>query len=124
MALTFYRCTACGEMVMVVEKGSCVPHCCGKEMTELKPNTVDAAVEKHVPAVEKDGHALSVKVGEVAHPMTEEHSIVFIAAEKENGSEIKYLKPGDKPEVVFSDGNSIKAVYAYCNLHGLWKKEI
>lgn len=120
MAFTVYRCAACGEMVMVLEKGTCVPHCCGKEMAELKANTTDGAKEKHVPAVEAKDGKLFVKVGSVEHPMTEEHSIRFIAVERKGGVEVKYLMPGDKPEAVFSSDDAV-AVYEYCNLHGLWK---
>ena len=123
MAFTIYRCDACGEMVMVVEKGTCVPRCCGKEMAELKANTTDGAKEKHVPALETKDGKLFVKVGSVEHPMTEEHSIRYIAAERADGVEIKYLKPGEKPEAVFS-AEGVKAVYEYCNLHGLWKAEL
>ena len=123
MALTIYRCAACGEMVMVLEKGTCIPHCCGKEMAELKANTTDAATEKHVPVVESKDGKIIAKVGSVEHPMTAEHSIKFIAAEKKDGVVVRYLNPGDKPEASFcADG--VTAVYEYCNLHGLWKTEL
>ncbi len=122
--LVFYRCPKCGEMVAMVKKAKCTPACCGEEMVEVKAGSVDAAVEKHVPALSVDGSHLHVKVGSVEHPMTEEHYIEFIAVEREDGFCLKYLKPGDKPEATFGHVSAIKAVYAYCNLHGLWKAEL
>ena len=57
--------------------------------------------------------------------MSEEHSILWIALESENGVQRKYLNPGDEPKVEFVLANDRPiAVYAYCNLHGLWKSEI
>jgi len=88
---------------------------------ELKANTTDAATEKHVPVVEKDGDTTVVKVGSVAHPMTDEHYIMWIAAVTENGIFRKALKPGDKPETSFCCIGKVVAYYEYCNLHGLWK---
>ena len=92
-------------------------------MQELVPGTVDAAAEKHVPVVKKDGNKVTVSVGSVTHPMLEEHSIQFIAVETKQGSQIKYLKPNEAPEAVFAiaDGDEFVAAYEYCNLHGLWK---
>jgi len=107
---------------MVRESG--VPMmCCGQKMTELVPGTSDGAAEKHVPSYEVDGYLVNVTVGSVEHPMTEEHYIEWIAIETEKGAQRKTLKPGDKPSLVFalSDDDKLDAVYAYCNLHGLWK---
>ena len=89
----------------------------------VEPNTTDAATEKHVPVVEqqRDGHVLNVTVGEVEHPMTEEHYIEWIALEAEGRLEIHYLKPGQTPTTFFAGGVKAGIVYAYCNLHGLWK---
>lgn len=92
-------------------------------MNRLEANTVDAAREKHVPVVNVDGSKVSVRVGSVEHPMMDEHYIELIILETENSLQIRYLKPTDKPESVFSlaDGDKAVAVYEYCNLHGLWK---
>ena len=122
--LVFYRCNKCGEMVAMIKKAHCTPSCCGSEMAEVKAGAVDAAVEKHVPACTADGTRLIVKVGSVEHPMTEEHYIEFIAAERGNGFDLRYLAPGDKPEAVFENASDVRAVYAYCNLHGLWKASL
>ncbi len=124
MGLSIYKCDVCGEIVMMLKKGGCTPSCCGRAMTELSANTSDGAKEKHVPDVSVSGDVLRVKVGSVEHPMAEAHYIEWIAAETESGISFKYLKPGDKPEAEFPGASAIVAVYDYCNLHGLWKKEI
>ena len=122
--VTFYRCNKCGNLVMVVNKGTCVPTCCGEPMEELKPGSVDAATEKHVPVIDRDGGKVSVKVGSVAHPMLPEHYIQWIALATDGTTVVKYLKPGDAPEATFdAEGAEHGTVYEYCNLHGLWKAE-
>ena len=62
-------------------------------------------------------------VGAVEHPMLPEHFIEWIVLETQQGSQIKHLKPGEKPQAVFAlaEGDQTVAAYAYCNLHGLWK---
>ena len=121
--MKFYRCDHCGNIITFVHSAGVPVMCCGQKMTELVPGTVDAAQEKHVPVVEVKGNVVHVKVGAVAHPMLEEHSIQWIALETSQGSQIKYLKPGEQPEAVFTlaEGEQVVAAYEYCNLHGLWK---
>jgi superoxide reductase len=96
--------------------------CCGEKMTELVPNTVEASVEKHLPVITSMENGISVQVGSVLHPMEEEHHITFVYIETERGGQRKSLKVGGEPSVSFSflDDKPV-AVYAYCNLHGLWK---
>ena len=121
--MKFYRCDHCGNIITFVHSAGVPVVCCGQKMTELVPGTSDAAQEKHVPVVEAVGNSVRVKVGTVEHPMLPEHFIQWIALETDRGSQIKYLKPGERPEAVFalSDGEKAAAAYAYCNLHGLWK---
>ena len=88
----------------------------------LVAGSVDAAKEKHVPDIKKDGHKLVVTVGSVIHPMEEKHHIAFIALATEDGLQIKHLKPGDHPSAVF-EAPEHGVVYEFCNLHGLWKAE-
>ena len=97
--------------------------CCGETMTELVPNTVDAAQEKHVPVVTIEGDTVTVKVGSVAHPMLPEHYIQWIYLLTEQGGERKILNPGDTPQsvLVMTTSDKFIAAYEYCNLHGLWK---
>ena len=91
--------------------------------TELVAGSTDAAQEKHVPVVTKNGNVVKVDVGSVAHPMTQEHWIEWVAVETANGFKVQYLKAGDAPvyEFTLSADEEVVGVYAYCNLHGLWK---
>ena len=121
--MKFYRCDHCGNLITFVHSAGVPVMCCGQKMTELVPGTTDAAVEKHVPVAKTEGGQVTVTVGEVEHPMLPEHFIEWIALETQQGCQLKYLKPGEKPQAVFAlaDGDQVAAVYAYCNLHGLWK---
>ena len=121
--MKFYVCEHCGNMVTFLHASGVPVICCGQPMTELVPGTVDAAHEKHVPVVDVQGSVVNVKVGSVEHPMVEAHFIQWIALETNQGSQIKYLKPEEKPEAAFAlaEGEEVVAVYEYCNLHGLWK---
>ena len=124
--MKFYVCEHCGNIVTFVNNTGVPVMCCGQKMRELVPNTTDGALEKHVPVVERDGDNVTIKVGSVAHPMMEEHYIMFIAAEAGDRVFRKELKPGEKPEADFclGDYHGPVTVYEYCNLHGLWKAEI
>lgn len=90
----------------------------------IEPNVEDAAQEKHVPVVDlqRDGHIVHATVGEVEHPMLPEHYIEWVALEAQGRLEIHHLKPGQTPATFFAGGVKAGTVYAYCNLHGLWKK--
>ena len=124
MEMKFYRCEICGQIIAIVKKTGSPLVCCGQPMKEIIPGTTEAAAEKHVPVYEvKDGKVF-VKIGEIAHPMTDEHYIEWVSVQTTGGNQRKALKPGDAPEVCFSicDGDEVEAVYAYCNLHSLWKK--
>ena len=122
--MKFYRCEHCGNIVEFVEASGVPVVCCGQPMTELVAGAVDAAVEKHVPVVTVEGNVVKVAVGEVEHPMVEEHFIGWVEIETKKGVQRKYLKPGEKPEVEFvlAADDELVATYEYCNLHGLWKK--
>ncbi|NMM65376.1 desulfoferrodoxin [Clostridium sp. P21] len=117
-----YKCEVCGNMVEVVHKAGGTLVCCGKPMVLLSENTTDAAVEKHIPVIEKLQNGIVVKVGEVEHPMLENHYIEWIEVNTANKVFRKYLKPGEKPEAVFKVDEEILFVREYCNVHGLWKK--
>ena len=123
MEMKFYRCAHCGQIIAVVKKTGVPIICCGEPMKEIIPGTTDASLEKHVPVCEvKDGKVV-VKVGAVDHPMLPEHYIEWVAIQTKFGNQRKALKPGDEPAVCFRlcDGDEVEAVYAYCNLHSLWK---
>lgn len=123
--LKFYICRHCGNLVEMVHTGGGQLVCCGDPMEELKANTVDASQEKHVPVVTVEGDTVKVAVGAVAHPMLEEHFIQWIYLKTEHGALRHELKPGEAPEATFClNGEKALAAYEYCNLHGLWKKEL
>ena len=121
----FFVCKHCGNMIGLIEDKGVPMECCGEIMTELVANTAEASVEKHLPDVTADGDSICVKVGSVAHPMEEAHYISFVYVETERGGQRKCLKIGEEPQASFCfvDDKPL-AVYAYCNLHGLWKTEI
>ena len=124
--MKFYFCNHCKNLVVSILDSGVTPVCCGEKMQEIIPGTIDASKEKHIPEVKIDGDKVLVEVGSVLHPMVDFHYIQFIVLEKTNGYEIKYLKPNEEPKAVFSlaEGEKVVACYEYCNLHGLWKKEL
>lgn len=121
--MKFYRCKKCGQMVAMIKKKGCDVMCCGEPMEEIIPGTSDGATEKHVPVYEVNGNRVTVQVGATLHPMTAEHYIEWIAIETKNGEQRKELAPTDEPKAEFAlvDGDEVVAVYAYCNLHSLFK---
>ena len=122
----FYICKHCGNMIGMIKSSGVNVVCCGDPMTELKPNTVEAQQEKHLPVVTVEGNSVKVKVGSVEHPMTEEHHIAWIYLETEQGGQRKKLAVGSKPEAEFAlaGGDKVVGVYEYCNLHGLWLTKV
>ena len=121
----FYVCEHCGNVVEMVNDAGVPIMCCGQKMKALEPGVVDASHEKHVPVVKVEENRVSVNVGSVDHPMTEEHSILWVYLETDKGGYRKNLSPSEEPKADFllSDEKPV-AVYAYCNLHGLWKTEV
>ena len=118
-----YKCEKSGLMVEVLQDAEGTPMCCGEPMKLLRENTTDGAKEKHVPVVEKIEGGYRVTVGSVEHPMLPEHYIEWVSLQTKQGNQRKELHPGEKPEVCFAlcEGDEVEAVYAYCNLHSLWK---
>lgn len=119
--LQVFKCASCGHVVLVLHAGAGALVCCNQPMTALQENTTDAAKEKHVPVVEKVEGGFKVKVGSVAHPMTAEHLIEWIALTADGKVSLAFLSPGAAPEAVFKSGAASASARAYCNLHGLWK---
>ena len=123
MEMKFYQCGTCGQIIAIVKKTGVPVSCCGKPMTEIIPGTTDASLEKHVPVYEVADGIVSVRIGATAHPMIPEHYIEWVSIQTKFGNQRKALHPGDEPRVCFSicEGDEVEAVYAYCNLHSLWK---
>ena len=123
MEMKFYQCAHCGQIIAIVKKTGVPVICCGEPMKEIVPSSTDASVEKHVPVVTVEGDTVKVTVGSAAHPMLPEHYIEWVSLQTKAGNQRKALSPGEAPEVCFKicEGDEVEAVYAYCNLHGLWK---
>lgn len=121
----FFICKHCGNIVSMVKNAGVPVVCCGEKMEALVPNSTDAAQEKHVPVVKVNANEVVVNVGEVTHPMTEEHLINWICLETDKGAQMRRLTAQDAPEATFivADAKPV-AVYEYCNLHGLWKTDL
>ena len=125
MDVKFFKCMHCGNIAVKVFDAGVPLVCCGEKMVELVADSQDAALEKHVPAVEVAGDKVIVNVGSVDHPMTEEHWIQFICLVTDKGYEVHPLVPETPPATDFfvAEGVQPLRVYEYCNLHGLWKRE-
>ena len=119
----FYYCEICGHVVSIAYPGMPSLVCCGEKMTLLEAKTADAGKEKHVPVIVPNGNTTTIKVGSVPHPMTEEHHIGFIEIVEKDGKSVRArLCPTCAPEETFNvKAEDIETVYAYCNVHGLWK---
>ena len=123
MELKFYYCEDCGNLVILLKNSGVPVVCCGQKMIELTPRLQGASLEKHVPVYRVEGNQVLVTVGEAEHPMQKEHFIEWIALQTKLGSQCVALRPEEEPKAVFAlrEGDEVEAVYAYCNLHGLWK---
>lgn len=125
MSSKFRICRKCGNLVGMVHDSGVPLICCGEKMEELTPNTVEASGEKHLPVVTVTDDVLTVNVGSVDHPMIDTHLIEWIFVQTEHGGQRKAFKAGDAPHAEFClKGDKAIAVYAYCNLHGLWMTEV
>ena len=117
-----FRCHRCGNIIVKLADSGVEVFCCGEQMAQIKPNTQDAAAEKHVPVVEFKNKGVFVKVGEIAHPMLAEHYISHIILLTSGGAQIRELSPNMLPqaEFVLQDDEKVLKAYSLCNLHGLW----
>ena len=124
MELKFYECKHCGNIITKVKDSKVPVMCCGQKMEEIVAGTVEASREKHIPEYSIDGNIVNVVVGSVIHPMQDVHYIEWICIKTTQGVQIKHLTPNDEPKASFAlvNGEEFVEVYAYCNLHGLWKK--
>ncbi len=111
-----YKCNICGNIVEVTHTGMGQLVCCGQPMEQQIEKETDEGKEKHVPVIERKENSILVKVGEVLHPMEDDHYIEWIEA---NNCKV-FLKPGDNPSAEFNISGEV-SVRTYCNIHGLWK---
>ena len=126
MKRKFLLCRRCGNLIEMINDSGVTPICCGIDMDVLTANTTEAATEKHIPVIEINGNIAKVTVGEILHPMEEAHYIEWIHLETNKGIKRVNLKPGDEPIASFAlaEEETVTSAYAYCNLHGLWLKEL
>lgn len=123
MDQNFCYCRHCGNIVVKVNDSGVPVMCCGEAMGVLLPNTSDGAKEKHVPTHSVKCGKVTVRIGEIAHPMTPEHHIAWVKLQTNKGNQFKRLTPGTEPVATFcvDEDEKIEAVFAYCNLHSLFK---
>lgn len=120
----FWRCKHCGNLFYTLVDGGVTPECCGEPMELLKADSTDAATEKHVPSITHEGDRIIAHIGTVDHPMIDEHWIEFVALVADGEIQVKWLNPGEAPEVEFqAKGVESGTIYEFCNIHGLWKKD-
>ena len=123
--LDFYKCNICGNIVQVLHNGAGELVCCGKPMTKMEPQLEEESIqEKHVPVfIKYENNQGEIRVGEILHPMTKEHYIMFIQAISKDKSEayIKFLYPDKEPRLFLYNIESFHSALEYCNIHGLWK---
>ena len=121
----YYICEKCGNLIEKIDDSGVAVVCCGQKMTPVVAGSVEASREKHIPVATVEGNVVRVVVGSVEHPMAEEHSILWIELKTDRGVQRKNLEVGKAPVAIFAlaDEKPLE-VYAYCNLHGLWKSEI
>lgn len=126
MKRKFILCKNCGNLMEIIKDAGVTPICCGKDMQVLIANESEGALEKHIPVIIKNDNTVTVTVGEILHPMEENHYISWIYLETTSGIKRVNLKPGDQPSVTFAllDQEEVIGAYAYCNLHGLWLKTL
>lgn len=119
-----YKCLICGNVVEVLHSGAGTLVCCGQEMRIMDENSFEeVSLEKHLPVIKKNKEGVIVCVGEIEHPMEEKHFIEWIEIITKKGTGKKFLKAGENPEAKFPVRSEIISARAYCNLHGLWKKD-
>lgn len=122
----FFVCKHCGNFIGAIKYSGAKMICCGEAMSELAPNTEEAATEKHIPVVSVNDKVVTVTVGSVAHPMSDVHHIAWIYIQTKQGVQRKCLAIDGEPTITFAltDGDEVVSAYAYCNLHGLWKIDL
>ena len=118
----FFICEHCGNLIGMIHDAGVPMMCCGQKMTKLELGTIEASHEKHIPVVEVKDNTVTVTIGSVEHPMVAEHYIEWVSLQTKFGNQRKLLSAGNAPTVCFAlcEGDEVEAVYAYCNLHGLW----
>ena len=123
--LDLYRCSICGNIVEIMVSGGGELICCGKPMEKLEPKIEeDALEEKHIPIfITDEKNNCQIRVGEVLHPMTNEHYIQFVESisSDRNTVNLKFLYPNEEPKFILHYCDKGSFAREFCNLHGLWE---
>lgn len=107
-----YVCPVCGNVIQAT--GEAVVSCCGITLPPLESEPADA------------DHAIRAEIAEdeyyvsMRHPMTKAHYISFLCAASDMGTQMVKLYPEGNAEARFKI-DRVKALYAYCNRHGLFQ---
>ena len=120
--LNLYKCMKCNTLIQQLDESNANIECCNTKMTKIEANTFEASTEKHIPIYELSNSEIIVTIGEIEHPMEEDHYIEWISAVADNYEVTKYFTPGEMPKLVCKYVEGMK-LYAYCNKHGLWKAD-
>lgn len=123
MEQKYYECRHCGNIAALIRDQGVPLFCCKEKMEQIHPGAAQGSAEKHIPVCTVSGDRVQVRVGSAAHPMTEAHHIQWICLETERKIQYAHLDPGDAPQAEFSlcPGETVRAVYAFCNQHSLWR---
>jgi superoxide reductase len=117
------KCNICGNIVEILHAGAGELVCCGQPMEKLVEKSQEEGLEKHLPVIERNGNIIKIKIGQIPHPMEEEHYIEWIEATVGNIVYKKFLKPMQAPEMQIEAGEGEVVARAFCNVHGLWKND-
>ena len=109
----FYVCPVCGNVIRSM--GEAVISCCGITLPPLEAEEADGEHMIRVEIIEDEYYVT------VAHPMTKEHYLSFLAAVSDAGVQFVKLYPEGAAEERFRI-NGIKYFYVFCNRHGLFRR--
>ena len=123
MEKEFFICNHCGNIITKLTDKKVPVFCCGEKMNQIQAGTIEASAEKHIPVCVVEDRIALINIGSIEHPMTNEHYIEWVVIHTNKGEHFAHLSPQDKPFVKFAliEDETVSNVFAYCNLHGLWK---
>lgn len=123
----YYYCKICGNVVYCNDNNAASLTCCGEKMNKCTEHISDSEMsEKHIPIYKIDGNKISIEVGEILHPYTIDHHIVFVELNTDKGRHIRMLSNSEVPKCDFylSENEIPVNIRVYCNIHGLWRRDI
>ncbi|MCI1952507.1 MAG: desulfoferrodoxin [Clostridiales bacterium] len=123
--IKFYQCKGKSNLVYLQMHPGSVQNECENALEEA-PSNAKGSAERHLPVITVTGNTAKVHISVQDHPMVDAHYIEWIFLETNHGGKLHWLPPGDKPEAEFclSKGEKVTGADCFCNLHGLWRKEL